>query len=131
MSMNMAGKFWELFHLYYKLTALIWTVKLIIVLSYDESNLTPSLCLCQHCLCIGTCIHSKSTNASSKSTYIVMYLYFVREMDRYVYTYTYIYTYVMLFKEKRNNILIKIFRALALSIHVNIYYLSIVHKIKR
>ena len=37
----------------------------------------------------------------------------------------------MLFKEKRNNILIKIFRVLTLSIHVNIYYLSIVHKIKR
>ena len=37
----------------------------------------------------------------------------------------------MLFKEKTNNVLIKIFRLLPLSIHVNIYNLSIVQKIKK
>ena len=37
----------------------------------------------------------------------------------------------MLFKEKTNNILIKIFRLLPLSIHVNIYNLSIVQNIKK
>ena len=35
----------------------------------------------------------------------------------------------MLFIEKRNNKLITIFRLLPLSIHVNIYNLSILHKI--
>ena len=37
----------------------------------------------------------------------------------------------MLFKEKTNNILIKTFRLLPLSIHVNIYNLSIVQNIKK
>ena len=60
----------------------------------------------------------------------------------YIYIYIHIYIYIdtdidldidvdidMLFIEKRNNILITIFRLLPLSIHVNIYNLSILHKI--
>ena len=60
----------------------------------------------------------------------------------YIYIYIHIYIYIdtdidldidvdidMLFIEKRNNILITIFRLLPLSIHVNVYNLSILHKI--
>ena len=67
--------------------------------------------------------------------YVYMYVYI-----RHIYTYIYIYMDIdidldidvdidMLFIEKRNNKLITIFRLLPLSIHVNIYNLSIVHKI--
>ena len=43
---------------------------------------------------------------------------------------SFVFIYIhMLFKEKTINILIRLFRLLLLSIHVNIYNLSIVHKI--
>ena len=52
--------------------------------------------------------------------------YSITSLSIYVCIYIYMY---MLFKEKTINVLIKIFRLLPLSIHVNIYNLSVLHKI--
>ena len=72
-------------------------------------------------------------------TYICKYVHIYKHICIYVYIYMYIYMYIyiyifiyifnMPFEENSNNILIKIFRLLPLSIYSNIYNLSIVHKI--